>query len=170
MTWQDRMIAAGKMYRPNTTSVERRATLSTSWSLSNIACGFIVGEESEYDSNRDYLCNTMINTNTATFTELYLITQSEICQDSQTCTAITSVGLGSAGWYTASLFGSICGDIFDELYNNCNGVSGGSASLAVSGSSGSTSGSVENQFYEEDSGATCPANPLATESCTVRNA
>lgn len=167
VAWQDSMIAKGKMYRPdNTTSVDVTTLSGVTFSLKSIACGLVVGGVADYDNNKLYLCNTARNAADKTILGLRIITQAELC-DHDDCTAFTSLSLAAAGWFIDSRVNDNCGQIFDELFDNCHGE-GGSAHVTMSKGSAKTTGTIENQFFPEDRGATCPKIPVKHHICKVR--
>lgn len=168
VTWQDRMIAAGKMYRPNVTSIERVTADGFSFSLNDMVCGVFVGGQANYKDNQHYLCETMRNLQSHTNRAMQIITQDELCEGNRACTAFTSISLQLAGWFVDGKIANHCGQIFNEMYENCHGAVGGSANITVRKGDAHTTGVITNQFYDDDPGATCPKNGLKNQYCKVR--
>lgn len=77
---------------------------------------------------------------------------------------IVEIALGIAGGFASDGVASVCGDIFAELYNSCNGAVGGSAKISITDGLGTQTGTLEAQFYANDAGATCAANTI-TDVC-----
>lgn len=169
IAWQDRMIAAGKMYRPITTSttsgvghLQGRGVFD--WSLQDVACGVHIGGTDSYEERKNYFCQRMITLNNRAF-EFFGITFQG------TDSIVMDISLGLGNYFTNEFIANtVCYAFFDGLERECPGSSGGgTATLNVSFDNGDrATGSIENQNYELDNGATCPANPLETQYCEIR--
>lgn len=152
------MVDEGKMYWPNKTSTSVIKTRAGSWSISDIACGYLTGDSNSYDTGESRFCNFVEQYVSAILAGSEYILQGELCEDGDTCTLILAITMRSAGSYVSDGIPSFCTALFAELYSNCNGAVGGSGTLDITDSEGSQSGTIEAQYYADDSGATCPAN------------
>lgn len=160
MSWANKMVDEGKMYWPNKTSysVIEATEASASYSLTNIACGVLVGSESSYDDGETVFCDFVAQYVSATLMGADYILKDGLCEDNEDCTMIVEIALGVAGGYLQDGVTSVCPGIFAELYSSCNGAVGGSAQISLTDSSGTQTGTVSAQFYDNDGGATCAAN------------
>lgn len=164
MTWANKMVAEGKMYWPNNPStLEIRASQAT-FSLTNIACGFIGASQPTYQEGEAKFCDLVKKYASLNLLAAEYFLQDLVCQGHEECSFLLDMSLEVAGGFAQDAIPSICAPIFEELYNNCHGAVGGSAQVTVSDSHGTQTGSVQAQFYANDPGATCPAN-TATNVC-----
>jgi len=74
------------------------------------------------------------------------------------------ISMRAAGAFVTDGLATVCPDIFEALYNNCNGAVGGTADLTLNDSQGQQTGFVEADFSASDPGATCPP-PSDTAFC-----
>ena len=168
IAWQDREIAAGRAYRPeNTSSAEMTTASGFTFTINNIVCGLTVGNKANYENNKMYLCNTVRDIGSLTLRGLRFITQEELYEDNEVCTAITHFTLAAGGWFVDNIIGDNCGEVFDELYGQCHDK-GGSAHIMVKHGSKKTTGTIQNDFFPRDPGEKCPANPVPHHYCKVR--
>lgn len=168
VSWQDRMIASGKMYRPNVTSasidvnhLQSRGVFD--FSLSSIACGVLIGGTDTYVERRDYFCNTMISADNTMYRTFGVIFQEEE-------SIIMEIALGLGNYFTNEFIANTaCFNLFDALERSCPSGGGATATVNISFDNGeNVSGSMESLHYELDNGAQCPANPLETQYCELR--
>lgn len=147
MYWPDQVSNA-------TTSLERRG----GFSLSNIACGFLGGNSNSYDDGVNRFCGLVLSYTGITLEGAEWVLNDVICQDNNDCTFIVEITMAGIYGFAKDGIPNFCPDIFEEIWNNCNGGAGGSANILVSTSSGRQTGVVTAQYYAHDSGATCPAS------------
>ncbi|KAL4964614.1 uncharacterized protein BDV14DRAFT_200668 [Aspergillus stella-maris] len=172
MTWAQKMVDEGVMYWAPTntnnntsTSVAIPGTKAT-WSLKNIACGFLIGTKDEYDTGKDRLCRLIEDQAGATLLSGEVIVSNGVCEDNEDCTLAVAVAFNVAGGLVRDALPAVCDAVYEDLWSSCNGAIGGTGELEVTGSKGKATGTVSAQFYADDPGATCPADD-STQVCEV---
>lgn len=158
MTWTRKMVDEGKLYWPANATDVRIETARATFTLKDIACGFMGAKYSQYEDGRRHFCDMIALATSYTLTEGTYIMQDGICEGNEDCTFIIEASFRVAGAYVGDALPSVCAVVFDELWNSCNGNVGGYGQISITDSGGTQTGTISAEFYTHDSGATCPAN------------
>ncbi|KFX94575.1 hypothetical protein V490_04304 [Pseudogymnoascus sp. VKM F-3557] len=157
MTWANKMVAEGKMYWSNHTSTEVQIRGITSFSVTNIACGYFAGDQSNYETGKAKFCSFAREYYSLFLLAMEYDVKNGVCEGTP-CLIIADIAFYAAGAFTNNGVQTACGPIFDKIWASCPNSVGGSGILFTSDDQGAHYGDVHIQFFDDDDGDTCPAN------------
>jgi hypothetical protein len=170
-TWAAKMVKEGKLVEPQHNKTIHYQTAAFGFDLSNMKCGVLASTSASLERTKRESCVAVrlyAGASTNVFRGLF---KNLFCQDAEADTCITMVDVlfDVSGGFVDGGLAEQCDIVMDEILAECRGGVGGTAEIVITRNDGQTfSGSVGLQNYEDDPGATCPANPITdTEICTA---
>jgi hypothetical protein len=171
--WAAKMVAEGKLYEPPTTRNITFRIAENSYSLTDFKCGYLASSQDRMNTVAFQGCEFIRAESFFAMKFAELLTIEEFCRGatSDTCVNIVDAGFTTVGAFVDAGFDFYCQTFFLRIFDECPGGVGGSASLTLTGDDGTVHyGSLQALNFEDDPGATCPANPLQDQICKVQYA
>lgn len=159
--WVDKMVSESKLYRPFDSGISIASTNSPEFdfTLNNIACGVITGGNGELSEGITRLCKVVGDAGASgLFLDMNAYVVDGLCANNRACDFVGTIILNTAGGFVEDGIGSSCTGIFQRILDSCPGETGGVAEIDMNDSAGQQQGTIEADFYDHDSGLTCPTN------------
>lgn len=157
--WADKQIEGGKLWRPdshNETKVLQ--TRGVSVALTKVLCGYVYGEPNEWKGAQQRFCDLVKQYSRTTLVGIEYVFQDLACEGNQDCIFIAQLAFDEGIKYSMATVDEICPQLFDGLQRQCSGYTGGQAQITITNGADKPTGTINLQFYDKDTGATCPAN------------
>lgn len=187
-TWSNKMVSEGKMFFPEKRSARidlsgvsnRRDNWwghdSTAWlDIDSIICGGLEPLYQEFEAGKAKFCKFLeeFASNTLIATDMFIL--GGVCSGGTGCSWYTWLAFDAADHMLRGISRDVCGPIFTEIHNECGGKGGNAVvqmheiNLDLLGAETKTQvGHISSQFWDEDLGATCPAD-TASKVCKVEH-
>lgn len=174
-TWQQQKVNEGKMFFPENRTVQLLMAddvgiMNDKYSIKNIACEVVGGNEGDYNTGKDRFCNFLDKYAQDTITGMNLLIQDTICGDGSFSCDLGMIAVSAiAHQFRQTQIPAFCEEAFDAIWNDCGGK-GGIGELWAAGEDGDgvEFGKFSAAFYYHDDGATCPADK-PEEVCRVES-
>ncbi|KAF2848082.1 hypothetical protein T440DRAFT_491428 [Plenodomus tracheiphilus IPT5] len=171
--WADKMVAEGKLFEPSTDKNFTFRIAAASWTLTSLKCGYLASSEQRMNEVAYSGCEFMRLESKFALRFASLITIEEFCAGAVDDTCINNIDAAftTVGAFVDASFDVFCHDMFLKIFDECPGGVGGSAALSLTADDGTVhKGSLLALNFENDPGATCPANPLEESVCKLQSA
>ncbi|KAI6081952.1 hypothetical protein F4821DRAFT_274536 [Hypoxylon rubiginosum] len=157
--WADKMVEEGKLWRPDshneTTTLQIRDGPTVSFN--KVLCGYMYGESNEWQDAQTRFCDLVKQYSQITLAGIEYIVQDLACEGNQDCIFIAQLAFDQGIKYSMATVDGLCPQLFSGLQRQCSGYTGGQAQITITNGADKPTGTLNLQFYDKDTGATCPA-------------
>ncbi|KAG8527290.1 uncharacterized protein KY384_008034 [Bacidia gigantensis] len=94
------------------------------WSLQNVVCSFTGADRTSFTEGQQQFCNILLSAYGGTTLYFLEWISEAVCEGNSACELTMKVAFGVGGGFLYTEYGTYCKDIFQEIWNDCNGHRG----------------------------------------------
>ncbi|KAI1084901.1 hypothetical protein F5B20DRAFT_224537 [Whalleya microplaca] len=166
--WVQREVVEGRMAWANGTEqalqlrdLEGRGFTAA---VRHVACNTVFGDQPTFEDSKENFCSwaSQIEDKFIVHAQAWAI--DSICGGDD-CRAFWDITFDHLGWFKAGQFGTVCREIFDEIFTRCHGR-GGTGDVRVNSGREEVKGTFTIDFiHHPKTSQTCPTKPKPSTAC-----